>query len=446
MNFDRLLSILESKNVNRLFVKKLSPNDNSKNQPYFGSDLSVFNLLPVGEVTAEESSSGKRSKSSTRFKASLNFFWITDDGQTVPAPNAQLIFYPQYPEMRFSGFLKGCSQAPGELMDPTKRGREEGRILLLGTTPDGKTYGYLADRASGCEQALSSYSLADTDSILQEVELSKTSKDSRILLLENLGRIHGKGYIEGKRIMPDGSYVPCVTSPNCGGDTMEAELGISANGRAEPDFMGWEIKQFGVKKFGSLSHAITLMTPEPDGGVYAEDGVLPFLREFGYADTKGKPDRQNFGGIFRYGRVSERTGLLLELVGYDADSGKITDASGGLALVSGNGRIASMWSFSKLMEHWKTKHAKAAYIPSIRTDKPYHYHYGKNITLCTGTDFMLFLKAVKNGTVYIDPAVKAEKYSSASPVTKRRNQIRVSFKNIADIYHEVNRVDCTIRR
>lgn len=100
-----------------------------------------------------------------------------------------------------------------------------------------------------------------------------------------------------------------------------------------------------------------------------------------------------------------------------------------------------MWGYAKLIEHWKTKHAKTAYIPSLRTEKPYHYHFGKDITLCKGTDFMLFLKAVTKGTIYIDPAVKAEKYSTSSPVTKRRNQIRISFKNINDIYHDIEQVD-----
>jgi len=83
----------------------LSPNDNSKNQPYFGGDLAVLNMLPAGELVAEQTSSEKPSRSSTRFKAPLDFKWIDNSGNIYPAPNAQLIFYPQYPEMRFSGFF-----------------------------------------------------------------------------------------------------------------------------------------------------------------------------------------------------------------------------------------------------------------------------------------------------------------------------------------------------
>jgi hypothetical protein len=38
----------------------------------------------------------------------------------------------------------------------------------------------------------------------------------------------------------DGRVLPCNAS-NCGGNTLEAELGVAQNGYAEPDFMGWDI-------------------------------------------------------------------------------------------------------------------------------------------------------------------------------------------------------------
>lgn len=445
MNLAQLFEIFRQKGVRRSFVKRLSPNDNNKNQPYFGSDLAVLNLLPAGTMSAEQTSSGKKSKSSTRFKAPLNFFWIDDNGRECHAPNAQLIFYPQYPEMRFSSFIQGCSTAPRELMDPKKRGREEGRILILGTNGQGEIYGFLADGKSPIGSELLEYGTTVTDSVLEELDWQKGGHDSRGELLSHLGRIHESGWIPGKRLQADGTYVACTTNPNCGGYTMEAELGVSANGYAEPDFLGWEVKQYGVKRFGkNASHVITLMTPEPDSGVYARDGVMEFLRRFGYPDKKGRPDRQNFGGIYRYRQASGSTGLRLELVGYDAGKGTITDASGGVALLSGTDEVAAMWGYDKLIDHWKRKHAKTVYIPSLRTEKPYQYHFGKDVTLCTGTDFMVFLRAASRGIVYLDPAVKAEDFSSASPTIKRRNQMRISFKNIESIYHNVETVDCTL--
>jgi len=443
MNLDQLFEVFKDNKVKEVFIKRLSPNDNSKNQPYFGGDLAVLNILPTGELIAEQSSSGKKSKTSIRFKAPLNFNWIDKTRKISPAPNAQLIFYPQYPEMRFSGFLKGCISAPSELMDPNKRGREEGRILILGINAAGEIFGYVADSKSSISKEVSECKIEQTDSVLEEVEWIQTGKESKIILLENLRRIHKSGWIHGKRLQADGTYVECNSNPNCGGYTMEAELGVSANGYADPDFMGWEVKQFGVKDFGkSLSHIITLMTPEPDGGIYSDNGVLEFLTRFGYPDRNGKPDRQNFGAIYKFQQPSKLTGIRLELIGYDTEKSKIEDSSGGVALVSDNDDITAMWSFSKLIDHWKRKHAKTVYIPSVRTDKPYQYHFGKDVTLCQGTDFMAFLKAMSQGSIYLDPAVKAEEYSSVSPKIKRRNQMRISFKNIKDIYHKIETIDC----
>jgi hypothetical protein len=46
------------------------------------------------------------------------------------------------------------------------------------------------------------------------------------------------------------------------------------------------VKQYGVRDF--VRHLpktpVTLMTPEPTGGLYCEEGVAPFLARFGYAD------------------------------------------------------------------------------------------------------------------------------------------------------------------
>ena len=71
------------------------------------------------------------------------------------------------------------------------------------------------------------------------------------------------------------------------------ELGISPNGYADPDFMGWEVKQYGVSDFTSYraKSPVTLMTPEPTGGLYRDEGVDAFLRRYGYADKSGKSTR-----------------------------------------------------------------------------------------------------------------------------------------------------------
>ena len=54
----------------------------------------------------------------------------------------------------------------------------------------------------------------------------------------------------------------------------------------EPDFLGWEVKQFAIEDFERIESAkpITMMTPKPDDGFYKDADVAAFIRKFGYAD------------------------------------------------------------------------------------------------------------------------------------------------------------------
>jgi len=123
---------------------------------------------------------------------------------------------------------------------------------------------------------------------------------------------------------------------------LEAELGIAKNSSGEPDFLGWEVKQFAVEDFERIESAkpITMMTPEPEcwrtatSGFYKDADVAAFIRKFGYADKNDKPDRLNFGGRHVVGQRCPPTGLTMQLVGFGAATGKITDANGEIALVS----------------------------------------------------------------------------------------------------------------
>src|SRR6185312_1078126 len=115
MNLNNLLKVFSDNNCQKVYVKRLSPNDNSKNQVYMGGSFEILNILPLSEINAEEAGDWNRE----RFKAAINFGWIGDDGNIYPAPNSQLILYPKYPEVRFSGFLSACENPPSKLM--TKR-------------------------------------------------------------------------------------------------------------------------------------------------------------------------------------------------------------------------------------------------------------------------------------------------------------------------------------
>src|SRR5580704_10997116 len=100
LNLDQLKQLLRAADVTQLYLKRLAENDNSKNQVYLGPDFSALNVLPTGDFVSDP-------EKPTRLKAPLVFNWLTNSGTVVHAPKAQLILYPQYPEVRFSGFLQG---------------------------------------------------------------------------------------------------------------------------------------------------------------------------------------------------------------------------------------------------------------------------------------------------------------------------------------------------
>ena len=147
--------------------------------------------------------------------------------------------------------------------------------------------------------------------------------------------ISRKGWIDSVKLDATGAKAPYMAR-NGGGYTLEAELGISPNSYSEPDYLGWEVKQYEVADFVKLQakSPVTLMTPEPTGGIYQEDGVEHFLRRFGYADKSGVTDRINFGGIYTNGSgFHNDTKLAMRLSGYDNTAHKILDMNGGVLFV-----------------------------------------------------------------------------------------------------------------
>ena len=256
------------------------------------------------------------------------------------------------------------------------------------------------------------------------------------LLLDALRRIHAKGWVPSQKMGKSGVAAP-YNARNGGGYTLEAELGISPNGYAEPDYLGWEVKQYGVRDFVKYlaKSPVTLMTPEPTGGLYRDDGVEAFLRRYGYPDKSGKEGRINFGGVYASGRdFHADTGLKLVLEGFDPDKGKITDVDGQIALIDREDVVAASWGFKGVIGHWNRKHAKAVYVPSQMRGPPPEYSYGARVELCEGSDVLLLLQALASGAVYYDPGIKMERADTPSPMTKRRSQFRVKHTSLSGLY------------
>jgi hypothetical protein len=410
----------------RAFCKPLAENDNSKQQIYLGSNLEVVQMFPFQEVEATE-----KGKDST-YKAKLEFNWIGKDF-SERATGAQLILYPQYPEVRLSGFLRGCKHAPNESLRPIpKESRHfnngpDGRVLFFGITRNGETLAYLANADDALahefrhKQAQGQY---PQESVFFNLPL--LGRDSKIILLEKLAEIRNGGWQPSIKLSKTGEVLP-YKARNGGGYTLEALLGIIPNGRSEPDFMGWEMKAYSKSR-------VTLMTPEPDGGMYGEAGAKVFVRKFG---TPTENDTLYFTGTHRVNERNAKTRLTLMVRGFNPAKKLIEDVGGAVELLTDKGQCAAAWTFSGLMIGWNRKHAQAAYVPyeSEKVAAP-AYRYLSPALLGEGTDFSRYLAALCSGKVIFDPGSKVMNASSQKSTVKARSQFRMSVKNLADLYQK----------
>jgi hypothetical protein len=421
----------------RFYAKELAPNDNGKNQIYLGPSFEVLQLLPFGEVHPSPKAP------TTVLHAMVRLAWVDETGATEPAPDTKLVLYPKYPEIRLSGFVKGCERAPSSSLDPKQDGRSKGRTLLLGVKTSGEIIAHLATPGSQLSNSYEATKGAfDKVGVLTDMSallISKKPADEDAQLVDRLAQVYRKGWIDAKRLVSGGKIVPC-NGTNCGGFTLEAELGVEENGDAEPDFLGWEIKQHATPNY--LKHGsgpITLFTPEPDGGEYVQ-GVAEFVEKYGRHTTR--ENISYFQGIHYAGTAHDSTNMRLEIIGFDSEAGKIAKADGRLALVSPEGVEAASWSFGKILQHWCRKHNKAAYVPAQvdSSTEPAKYRYGKDVKLCRSTDATLLLKAVAEGHVYYDPGIKLDR---ATLKTHRRSQFRIKFKQVTRLYRQIEDRDVT---
>jgi hypothetical protein len=432
-SLDQLKQVLVDRGVVRLLAKRLAANDNAKNGIYLAGSLDIVNRIPFRAPTVQPNENDN-----PVIHADIDLAWLTDELKVTVSPFAKIILYPQYPEVRLSGYLRGTRGARNDLLNGDAR--IEGRILLLGVRADRSVLGVVLEPEHPIARELVAQGVFAGDAILVDIALESVS--GKDILLTRLALIADKEWIPSGRLDAAGVRHPC-NAPNCGGCTLEAELDIASNSRAEPDFHGWEVKQFGVRDFVRFAarSPVTLFTPEPTVGVYATDGVAVFIRRYGYADTKGRENRLNVGGRFVVGRTLPRTGLTLTLAGFNAVTGRIEDAAGGVRLLAGDGVLAAGWPFTSLIEHWNRKHAQAAFVPSLTRDVPRAYRYGRRVFLGIGSDFGRFLSAVAAGTICYDPGIKLEGIGTGSERAHRRSQFRIAFGKMAAVYERFGGVD-----
>ncbi len=424
-----------------VYFKFLVTNDNSKNQIYLGGSFEVLQILPVQEIYHEPAGEWEKE----RFKTKIDFSWLDmNTGNPAPARHSNLILYPKYPEVRLSGFLLGCRQAPSEWLRDRQSISdisilENGRIFLIGVNKnDGKSYGYLDLAGRDSYQILSGFHDIETiGGALRRVPRNLYREDStRVQVIDTMLSIHAKGFIRSKRLNAAGNTIE-YNAANGGGYTLEAELGIIPNAESTPDFRGWEVKQIRATNFDNPNSAIvTLMTPEPDGGLY-HDNIGRFMQEHGYPDRRDDT-RINFGGIYKYDIVTALTNLTMNIQGYDHQVGKIRNSSGYIFLEDVNGDNASSWSFGKLLEHWAKKHNQTIYVPCITETRAgvKYYHYGNRYLVGEGTSFNRFITALLSTNVYLDPAIKYFPNRQVGTRMKKRNQFRTKTGHLDVLYDQ----------
>ncbi len=417
---DQLKNRFKSLGATRIFCKRLSENDNSKQQIYLGGSFEVLSFFAHEGIVAFPEFKYPN------FKAKLNFFWVETDS-VEKAKGAQLILYPAYPEVRLSGFLSGCRTAPSKILQPIpkeiRRGID-GRILVFGTTSDGRTLAYLAPEKSSIARELTDlFALEISQSLFLELTIAVGSDQNKAKVLTALKAIHAAGFHPSSKLNKLGERT-AYKALNGGGYTLEALLGIIPNGRSEPDYCGWEIKSYSTSR-------ITLMTPEPNGGVYYQRGAKEFVKKYGHQVEDGS---LYFTGSHKVGVMCQSTGLTLRLNGFDINNHKIIDVGGALELIDADGQTAATWAFAELLCHWNRKHAFAAYVRYTKQKEQNAFKYETPVLMGEHTEFNRYLGALGSGAVIFDPGTKVTEPKSSKSKVKARSQFRISVKNLNLLY------------
>lgn len=426
-NLDKLRTLFSGQGVRTAYVKHLSPKqDNSKNQIYLGAGLDgVTNLFPavIHARSASESNAKRGSKAGQpKLEARLDFAWLGANGQRDDAPDTRIIDYFQYPEIRLSGFLKGAANGPRSLRRDEQADFGK-RILVMGTAADGKVVGaVLTERDDPLVHDFPDLPLAQQGGVLRVLSIDGAAGVPPAEQLRNEITAIVRGGWHSSRINR-GGVIHVFAGSQGGGYTLEALLGVAANGNKAPDRHGFEIKSFSGSR-------ISLMTPTPDGGFQGRHTFREFMERWGMPGQKGDGSRR-FTGLHRCGTVNAKTLLGMRVVGYDRQADTFADAAEVAVELfhSETGEIAASWSLEKLANCWNAKHANALYITFQAREGDNgasEYRYSDRWLVGKGTDVWRLLRAIDRGVVFYDPADTI--YADGKP--KVRSQWRINARDL----------------
>ncbi len=421
-----LRALLTNQGVRTAYAKLLSPRqDNEKNQIYLGGGLDgVTNLFPAAiHARSPSQSIAKRAArpGKPKLEARLDFAWLDSAGMRHDAPGTRIIDYFQYPEVRLSGFIKDCD-APPDALRRERQARYGHRILVMGTASDGKVLGLvLTERDDPVVARFPDLPLQGDSGVLRVLVVDTDTTESPAELLHREISAIVRGGWHPSRILKSRGIEPFNGSQG-GGYTLEALLGVAANGNKAPDKHGFEIKSF-------TGSRISLMTPTPDYGFQGDHDFRTFMGRYGRPGQKGDGSLR-FTGIHRCGETSGSTGFTMRVAGHDPLTGAFDDPSQiGVEIVDpADGQIIAGWSLDRLANCWNEKHANALYIRAERRDGTdgYEYRYADSWLTGKGTDIWRLLRAIASGLVFYDPADTI--YADGTP--KVRSQWRINASQL----------------
>lgn len=410
LTWSELESRFRSLGVEKVVMKRLAERqDNSKNQIYWQGNLNE-NPLPKGNFVAFKSSSKRRT--GPGYKAKLDFEWLTPTGAS-PAPKAQLIHYPQYPETRLGSLISGATYAPRSVVG-ARAAAGPGRLLLLAIAGE-KIIGVALPPQAPAATALGALfgsSPFATWTISRQAEAI-----GPVELLAELRGVYDLSPVPACRITRN--TVVKYIKTNSPGTTLETALGVKPNSRDEPDFHGWELKAHGDSR-------ITLMTPAPTGGAIVTESPEDFMRMFGWKDAKKK--RWDFNGAHRSTRAPG--GKATTEMDLTADEVRLVHKR--------SGAVAMSWQIADLLTHWTRKHLRAAYVRHGGS-RANGFTFGPYIQLAEGIDWNWFRQALTNGTVVVDPAYNMK--VGANSMERARAQFRCFSYELGALYPSVSAHD-----
>ena len=450
-------ALLRTHGADRALIKMLPKNANDKNQIRWANTFSSLSNnfdLTLAERGVSTSRTKNNSTPGTYIPEAVfnSFAWVKRDGVHVKAKSVKVIVYTQYPEARLSGLQTVENTMPQSLaVDFTKANPESNRMLVLARMPGGACLAFVF---LGVESVL-----AAEVAQLPGLEGSKVCKvlDLDLGLSEKLflrlAQIVSRP-LKGCKLDVLGNTLPFAGTQVCG-YTLEHALGIVPNSDKDGDLYGIELKTHTQLK-------VSLFTPEPDFGLYAEPrGFEQFMRKYGY-ENKGEDGHTEWRitGVHKAGKRSSKSGLTLQVREYhvaNPDEPKpdwVRDADGSrkpfpyvattsltsklnaveVVLVDDDGFVAAGWSLERLMNNWGVKHNEVVYLSATKSDNQndeerasgyaYTVSFAPRVHWCRDTSAEKLLDAINNGIIFLDPAPKFVPNDPSK--NKRRAQWRVN--------------------